>query len=99
LENNSTEGSEGKIWKAGFTARFPVVGFLCILAILASLGGIVVVLLDSDGKNVDTWCSTTVTVAGHTFTDTMNISSWISLLTWIMNQCLAVMLADAVAVS
>jgi hypothetical protein len=69
------------------------------LIIIGLTVGIVVVLLVSDGKDVDSWCTKTVKIAGHYRKWRVSVSAWISLFNFVTGKALAVMFAEAVAVS
>jgi Protein of unknown function (DUF3176) len=99
LKESSQNGQTGKEWKTGFCARFPVLGCCCLLIILASIGGVIAVLLVSDSKNIDTWDSKTVKIAKKDRTWKFSVSTWIAMLNFIMGQAFGVLFGDAVAVS
>ena len=61
--------------------------------------GLIIVLLVSDGKNTETWDSRTVNIANHHRKWTVSVSTWIAVLNFIMGKALAVMFAEAVALS
>lgn len=90
---------EGRPWRVGIGARFPVISFVCLLVILGSMTGLIIVLLVSDGKNTETWDSRTVNIANHHRKWTVSVSTWIAVLNFIMGKALAVMFAEAVALS
>lgn len=98
LEGND-KTSKGRPWEVGFRPRFPVLSFGCLLAILASMAGLITVLEISNGKNVETWDSKTVIIAKHQRRWKVGVSTWIAVFNFIMGQAIAVMFAEAVAIS
>jgi hypothetical protein len=71
----------------------------CLLTILASMAGLAAVLEISNGKNIETWDSRTVTIANHRRQWKVGVSTWISVFNFVMGQALAAMFAEAVAIS
>ena len=53
----------------------------------------------SDGKDVDSWGAKTVKIAGHYWKWRVSVSAWIALFNFITGKALAVIFAEAVAVS
>ena len=98
-EDTGNKRLEGKSWQAGFAARFPFLGLFCLVSIIGSIVGIVTILLISDGENVDTWDSKSIRIAGHDQHWRFGVSAWIALFNFIMGKALAVMFAEAVAIS
>lgn len=97
--DDSNRGQEDRTWKAGIKARFPILSLCCLTVIIASIIGVIIVLVKSDGKEVDTWDSTTIRIRNRSRKAQINVSTWISILNFVMGKALAAMFAEAVAVS
>lgn len=90
---------QGRRWRAGIWARFPILSFICLLLIIGATIAITVVLVTSDGKDVASWGVRNYTFAGHRKRLQISVSTWVSIFNFLTSKLLAVVFAEAVAIS
>ncbi|KIX01963.1 uncharacterized protein Z518_07902 [Rhinocladiella mackenziei CBS 650.93] len=88
----------GTRWRVGFLARFPFLSFFCLCLIVGTIVGIIIILLVSDGKDVDSWDATTVNIAGDRHRWRVSVSTYIALFNFIASNAFAIMFGEAVAI-
>ncbi|KAH0843110.1 hypothetical protein FOPE_07876 [Fonsecaea pedrosoi] len=86
-------------WRAGNKARIPLLSLCCLIIMLAILAVMVIILLVSDGKDVESWGATTMHIGHRYHYWQVSVSAWLALANFLLSKTLAVMFAEAVAVS
>ncbi|OAP54431.1 hypothetical protein AYL99_11532 [Fonsecaea erecta] len=100
LDNTGREPPEtASMWRAGNKARIPLLSLCCLIIMLAMLVAMVVILLVSDGQDVESWSAATMSIGGHSHYWQVSVSAWLALANFLLSKSLAVMFAEAVAVS
>ena len=93
------ERPKDRPWRSGTAARLPLISLTCLLLIIALSFSTITVLLVSDGKDVDSWCATTVKVAGHDRKWRVSVNAWIAFFNFVSLKAAAVIFAEAVNIS
>ncbi|KIW31542.1 uncharacterized protein PV07_03182 [Cladophialophora immunda] len=100
LKNTGRETHKvSNAWRAGNKARIPLLSLCCLLIMFAILAAMIVILLVSDGQDVESWGAATMNIGGHSHYWQVSVSAWLALANFLLSKTLAVMFAEAVAVS
>lgn len=98
-EVSSTPIRDGRPWHTGYKKRFPLLSFWCLVAVIALCIASVIILVVSDNKDVDSWCTGYIKVHHREHKVQMTVSVWISLISFLAGQALAIVFTQGLAVS
>jgi len=98
-ENDRKTSSEGRPWRAGIWPRFPILSFICLVLIVGSTIAITAVLLTSNGKDAESWGASYYEFRGRRRRVQIRVSTCVSIFNFLASKLLAVVFAEAVAVS
>ncbi|KAI1621500.1 hypothetical protein EDD37DRAFT_120078 [Exophiala viscosa] len=94
------QAEAGTPWLGGAGRRFPITSFICLAVILAATIIVIVVLLEAENKDIDTWCPPKIIVSGascHRYG--IRVSTVIAVSSFISVKALAIMFMEGVAIS
>ncbi|KIX95395.1 uncharacterized protein Z520_08912 [Fonsecaea multimorphosa CBS 102226] len=100
LDKTGREPQEiASAWRAGNKARIPFLSLCCLLIMFLILVAMIIILVVSDGQDVESWGATTMKIGGHSHYWQIGVSAWLALANFLLSKTLAIMFAEAVAVS
>ncbi|KIV78389.1 hypothetical protein PV11_10111 [Exophiala sideris] len=94
------QAEAGTPWLGGAGRRFPLASFICLAVILAATIVVIVVLLEAENKDIDSWCPPKIIVSGascHRYG--IRVSTVIAISSFISVKALAIMFMEGVAIS